>query len=150
MEGTKNEKDIDVTTSGDLYLIETAADQTVGHVGNADELQRHLGNRQLQLIAIGELCYYHLIPASPNTPISWSLSSFRGYATLDNYLLITPRWLHRHCSLRVHIQWSGQGRPGLSLSRIRHLHLHARLGQQLPSRNEFVHACHRWIHPHVW
>ncbi|KAL1608126.1 hypothetical protein SLS60_003065 [Paraconiothyrium brasiliense] len=53
MEGNKNEKGVEVSTDGDLYPVETAADQTVGHVGNADELQRHLGNRQLQLIAIG-------------------------------------------------------------------------------------------------
>ncbi|KAF1951187.1 hypothetical protein CC80DRAFT_425351 [Byssothecium circinans] len=39
----------------DLYKVNTQGAQsaTVGHVGNADQLQRHLGNRQVQLIAIG-------------------------------------------------------------------------------------------------
>ena len=59
MDSNKNEKIVGIKTNpkqGDeLYPIETTTDQSVhqGHVGNVDELQRHLGNRQLQLIAIG-------------------------------------------------------------------------------------------------
>ena len=59
MDANKNEKIVEVMAGskqgGELYPIETATDQSMyhGHVGNADELQRHLGNRQLQLIAIG-------------------------------------------------------------------------------------------------
>jgi amino acid permease len=39
----------------DLAQIDTRGEHgvTVGHVANADQLQRHLGNRQIQLIAIG-------------------------------------------------------------------------------------------------
>ena len=53
MGGNKEEKVIDVSTTGDLYPVETTGEPIAGHVDNADELQRHLGNRQLQLIAIG-------------------------------------------------------------------------------------------------
>lgn len=54
MEHNKNEKVVDVAADGDLYQVETTGEPRVGQVGNADELQRHLGNRQLQLIAIGK------------------------------------------------------------------------------------------------
>lgn len=55
MEHNKNEKVVDVAADkGDLYQVETTGEARVGQVGNADELQRHLGNRQLQLIAIGQ------------------------------------------------------------------------------------------------
>lgn len=36
-----------------LYRTETAGSVVNGQVHNADQLQRHLGNRQVQLIAIG-------------------------------------------------------------------------------------------------
>lgn len=51
-----NEKTVDVAAKDSgLYPTETRTDQSaLGQVGNADELQRHLGNRQLQLIAIGK------------------------------------------------------------------------------------------------
>ena len=37
----------------DVYRTETENSVTHGQVHNADQLQRHLGNRQVQLIAIG-------------------------------------------------------------------------------------------------
>jgi amino acid transporter len=36
-----------------LYHVDTQTSETHGQVHNADQLQRHLGNRQVQLIAIG-------------------------------------------------------------------------------------------------
>lgn len=36
-----------------LYHVDTHASEVHGQVHNADQLQRHLGNRQVQLIAIG-------------------------------------------------------------------------------------------------
>jgi len=54
------EKAIDDTAvDKELYRVDTTANYSVnqGHVGNADQLQRHLGNRQVQLIAIGQWFY---------------------------------------------------------------------------------------------
>lgn len=52
-----NEKTADSGSSGDqeIYRQDThgAYSVNIGNVDNADQLQRHLGNRQLQLIAIG-------------------------------------------------------------------------------------------------
>lgn len=47
-----NEKSADSSSLGQdgLYRNETTE---IGHVDNVDQLQRHLGNRQVQLIAIG-------------------------------------------------------------------------------------------------
>ncbi|KAF1972242.1 hypothetical protein BU23DRAFT_535202 [Bimuria novae-zelandiae CBS 107.79] len=51
----ENEKSVNVAAeSVELYPIETVADRVYdGQLDNVDGLQRHLGNRQLQLIAIG-------------------------------------------------------------------------------------------------
>ena len=44
----------DVEVKGDgLYRVQTEHSIVNGQVHNADQLQRHLGNRQVQLIAIG-------------------------------------------------------------------------------------------------
>jgi hypothetical protein len=51
MNDTKYNEKVDVSSEGqDLSRQETF---TVGHVDNVDQLRRHLGNRQVQLIAIG-------------------------------------------------------------------------------------------------
>ncbi|KAH7398661.1 amino acid permease/ SLC12A domain-containing protein [Phaeosphaeria sp. MPI-PUGE-AT-0046c] len=51
MNDTKYDEKVDVQAEGqDLSRQDTFA---VGHVDNVDQLQRHLGNRQVQLIAIG-------------------------------------------------------------------------------------------------
>lgn len=50
------EKGVDGSSSNkDIYRVDTQGAYSVrqGFVDNADELQRHLGNRQVQLIAIG-------------------------------------------------------------------------------------------------
>ena len=50
-----NEKHVSPSTGKDegIYHVETQASEIQGQVHNADQLQRHLGNRQVQLIAIG-------------------------------------------------------------------------------------------------
>jgi hypothetical protein len=51
MNDTKYDEKVNVSSEGqDLFRQDTF---TVGHVDNVDQLQRHLGNRQVQLIAIG-------------------------------------------------------------------------------------------------
>lgn len=51
MNDTKYDEKADVHSEGqDLSRQDTF---TIGHVDNVDQLQRHLGNRQVQLIAIG-------------------------------------------------------------------------------------------------
>jgi amino acid transporter len=51
MNDIKYDEKVDIPSEGqDLSRQETF---TVGHVDNVDQLQRHLGNRQVQLIAIG-------------------------------------------------------------------------------------------------
>jgi amino acid transporter len=47
---TKYDEKVDISSDQDLSCQDTS---TAGHVDNADELQRHLGNRQVQLIGIG-------------------------------------------------------------------------------------------------
>jgi amino acid transporter len=53
-----NEKSTDTSTEvpckdDGIYRVQTEHSVTTGVVDNADQLQRHLGNRQVQLIAIG-------------------------------------------------------------------------------------------------
>jgi amino acid transporter len=51
MNDTNYDEKVNVSSEGqDLFRQDTF---TVGHVDNVDQLQRHLGNRQVQLIAIG-------------------------------------------------------------------------------------------------